>query len=1109
MLASPRVEAAEPEPEMLASPRVEPEQHLAGGMDAVALVRAHEERGGTSEPEPEPEPQPEPEPEEGEWRSELATAKSRQELAAQGRARAAVAHIETAKAHLVAAATADRHNMGAPQYALAIQSLQTALRVDPDAEADSPRGPAWTRGLSAPELLQEAQERLAQRQRERDDAAVASASSGAAGLLERARSAVSWLQMGAGAVVFDAPEPCELTVPPAEPMRGHITVTTALEFCQADPAERTAASSLKSLLKSSGGGASGARSLTIPLTAIVNCFERRAAVAVDADAPPIALPPGEGGGEGEDGAEPRADGYTEAPQELRTVVVAYSAGGQPSSATQLEVSLTLSAAAAEALLARLEPLVEQVHAARLLERGCAGPDSSDSTTVYERVYFQCEIDGQPALDSGKMTLSTQQSAGAASCALSFEGSFHSVAVSVGGSGSGELLLARVREDVDLIRGMQTLHVVHSPREASESEAVEWLLEPDEAAALAAELAPFVGPRAAVQERLATAAARRERARACHAEVEALLESVPPVVEAATQMGEAGSYAMASTMLTLELFKMHRVVSQWQRLAPQTLDPDAEGQQQEDVGTQFAFESAEEKDAEALGYAFGNAGRLEARFSHSARNQMQVWGMMSEHVHGGDSWTAPALQVLQGGLVSRYKCWEPALVLDSFPLAAVVDVRRAVTTAKSALEVMATLGLDGTASKMPDHVMIVRLLQHEIATVWDSATALLLGGAEQQAEDGRAVSAGGRDEPVRSVGVGRELTDRTNELFARVSEEGDWSAELRAEANRLAQSHLEHGEATAASAAEADRYGLGGPQWARAADAFRNALRLRPQDDRWSEDREAGCAARALAEAEAASEAAAGPGGHAADSYGVVERVLRAPDAASYDIWAAVLTPVATDVFAVQSFPCEDVELHLYRVDRTGGGGRGHWGGGGAGHSPRSSSQPRAPREDRGWVTRTCRLFPSTITVHEEAAVAAAEDGLGFGKAIGGGVELCQILKGSVHVVPAASAPREHYGRVGAVLSMVVVTPAVDDGEGHFTSGSQREVCLASSDEVAIAQWEKVVLEQLDKIVEEPADDGDGEGGDGAEVGLDLFLDLEPNPSVAAPVVESLASEEGE
>jgi len=154
------------------------------------------------------------------------------------------------------------------------------------------------------------------------------------------------------------------------------------------------------------------------------------------------------------------------------------------------------------------------------------------------------------------------------------------------------------------------------------------------------------------------------------------------------------------------------------------------------------------------------------------------------------------------------------------------------------------------------------------------------------------------------------------------------------------------------------------------------------------------------------------------------------------------------------------------------------------------------------VTRTCRLFPSTITVHEEAAVAAAEDGVGFGKAIGGGVELCQILKGSVHVVPAASAPREHYGRVGAVLSMVVVTPAVDDGEGHFTSGSQREVCLASSDDVAIAQWEKVVLEQLDKIVEEPADDGDGEGSEGAEVGLDL----EP---VAAPVVESLAAEEGE
>jgi hypothetical protein len=158
---------------------------------------------------------------------------------------------------------------------------------------------------------------------------------------------------------------------------------------------------------------------------------------------------------------------------------------------------------------------------------------------------------------------------------------------------------------------------------------------------------------------------------------------------------------------------------------------------------------------------------------------------------------------------------------------------------------------------------------------------------------------------------------------------------------------------------------------------------------------------------------------------------------------------------------EDMKLHLYKVDATGGGGRGHWGGGG-GAAVSPSKGPRPPREDRGWATRHCRLFPSAICLHEEGSEQ-------LGRPVGGAVDLWQVVKASVHVVPAVSAPREHYGRVGTVLSMVVVVPPTDDGEGNFESGSVREVCLASSDEVLVEQWKRSVLDQLEKRPELPAE----------------------------------------
>ena len=103
------------------------------------------------------------------------------------RAWAAAGHLGAAREHMEAARAADRHNMGGPQYALAIQSLETALRVDSEAE--------WEDGRHASEVLAEARTQLGERQRERNDATVAAATvSASGGVLGRAfGSASSWL----------------------------------------------------------------------------------------------------------------------------------------------------------------------------------------------------------------------------------------------------------------------------------------------------------------------------------------------------------------------------------------------------------------------------------------------------------------------------------------------------------------------------------------------------------------------------------------------------------------------------------------------------------------------------------------------------------------------------------------------------------------------------------------------------------------------------------------------------------------------------------------------------------------------------------------------------
>ena len=1053
--------------------------------------------------EPSPRWEPEPEPEQvgvpqlglpamhGGDEQLFGGEQRRDSLASAARSRSAAAFVSQARDHMAAAATADQHNMGGPQYALAIQSLERALRIDAEAEMD---------GRHAALVLQEVNERLGQREQERNEATVAAATASAAGgLLERAvGSATSWLQLSGwtGGSLFDAPEPCEMAMPPAAPVRGHLSVTsTAIEFDRlANPAaERPtpAPSSFKRLWNSSGGGAKGSgggvkgngggvkgakgvvanggHTLSISLAKVVNCFERREASPPPPEGggalPPPIAPPAVLGGSDVEGLA--CDGYVEAPEEQRTVVVAYTAGLE-GSAMQLEASLTLSASAAESLLTMLEPIVERFHATR--RDGGSVASGAGTSTVYERVYLQCEIDGQSSLDSGALQLNQTERSRGAGCTISFEASFHSLSIRLGadasGAAPGELLLAHVREDVPEIRGRQTVHVVHQPAGAEDSHTVEWLLEPEEAAALVEQLKMYIGPVAELQERFTRGAALRAHAKETAAEVAELLETVPPVLTLAQRHGEAGRYAMASAMLTLELLKMHRVVEEWRSLGGEASSSSLDGQLSLGLSSgEFEYESTEEKAFEALGYLFGNCGTVEAHFSQQGRHRMQVWGMLSnQNSFVGDVWLT-GFYVLEGCVVSCYRPWD-ADPASTFVLQSVTTLSRVVSTPKSTFEVVATLGLDGTKNEMPEHVMSVRL-QQQIQTATEAlddvvgAAASLLMGQDLPEDIGN-----GSADVERSVGVGRELTDRTNELFARVSEEGDWSAESRAEAMRLSQSHLEYGDLNAASAAGADRYGLGGPQWALAADAFRNALRLRPSDNRWA-DAEDGAAAEALVEAEAGAVAAAeaaGTGGAPVSGAPptAIEHVLRAPDAASFDIWETALTPISNDVFAVQSFPMgpEGMKLHLYKVDATGGGGRGHWGGGGAAVSP--SKGPRPPREDRGWTTRHCRLFPSAICLHEEGSAQ-------LGQPVDGAIDLWQIVKASVHVVPSVSAPREHYGRVGTVLSMVVVVPPTDDGEGNFESGSVREVCLASSDQVLIEQWKQSVLDQLEKRSELPAD----------------------------------------
>ena len=1047
--------------------------------------------------------EPEPEPEQLALPDSLLppSVVDREAVTARARARSAAGHVHAARRHMEAAATADRHNLGGPQYALAIESLECALRVDPQAE--------WADGRHAAVVLHEAREKLGERERERDDATVAAAAtaSAAGGLLERAvGEAASWLQLSgwnAGAR-FAAPEPCELTLPPAAPVQGHLAVTSScLEFQRlANPTDRPIASSFKRLWNGGGGSNGSSHALAIPLGRIVNCFERSepARPSLPGMPPPIALPPSDLQSDGE--GPTVMDGYVEAPEEQRAVVVTYSAGLE-GTAMQLEATLTLSASAAENLLATLEPIVERFHAARLDSNIGSAATGSDTHTVYERVYFQCEVDGQGALDSGVLQVNQTTTSRGAGCGISFEGSFHTLSIQLGvtpdmlGGSAGELLHVRVRDDVPEIRGRQTVHVVHQPAGSEESITVEWLLDPDEAVSLCAQLSPYIGTVVQIQERFSQNAARHARAKAIAANVEDLLESVPAVLAAARDHGEAGRYAMASAMLTLELLKMHRVIEEWRSLGYESSS-----------GAEFSYESTEEKQFEALGHLFSSAGTLEAQYSEQGRHRMQVWGMLSDqNLHVGDVWR-PGLYVLDGSAMTRYNTWEPQPE-HSFSLSSVFAVSLVTSTPKSTFEVVATLGLDGMKNDMPDNVLAVKLVHHQEPDVIDdvvgAATALLVG------DDGlENIGCGKTEEEAAAaerVGVGRELTDRTNELFARVSEEGDWSAESRAEAMRLSQNHLQFGESNASSAAGADRYGLGGPQWALAADAFRNALRLRPSDDRWAGERESGCAARALAEAEAGAISAEGGSVSgvaeptAPTAQAPVERVLRAPDKASFDIWKVALTPISADVFAVQSFPIEELSLHLYKVDRSGGGGRGHWGGGGGSGKKLSpgKSGPRPPREDRGWITRECRLFPSAICFHEEA-------GGQLGRPVGVGVDLWQVVRGSVHVVPAVSAPREHYGRVGAVLSMVVVVPPVDDGDGNFASGSAREVCIASSDEVVVEQWESAVLEQLDKRPELPVTEHSGHNGTPQPVQDDETAG--EAPAVAAPCI-SIGAADGD
>ena len=78
--------------------------------------------------------------------------------------------------------------------------------------------------------------------------------------------------------------------------------------------------------------------------------------------------------------------------------------------------------------------------------------------------------------------------------------------------------------------------------------------------------------------------------------------------------------------------------------------------------------------------------------------------------------------------------------------------------------------------------------------------------------------------------------------------------------------------------------------------------------------------------------------------------------------------------------------------------------------------------------------------------------------------------------------------------MVEVVPPSDDGDGNFSSGSTREICIASSDEVVIAQWEQAVIDQLDKQPELPGDD---------ETGASPSTEFHA-PTLAAPWIGSAA-----
>jgi hypothetical protein len=242
----------------------------------------------------------------------------------------------------------------------------------------------------------------------------------------------------------------------------------------------------------------------------------------------------------------------------------------------------------------------------------------------------------------------------------------------------------------------------------------------------------VGTAAELAARAADAALAQREAHGAAAKVVARRTAAGGVLGAAREHGGAGRYGLASTMLTLELMQIDRVVEEWRHLVSRafhlvrrplfwltfayatpvlvtTLRMGTPGQEppaRERLGAEA------NSHFEALGSLMGQLVRLEGVYSTAGSQRMMCWGMLSHRTSTTSTEWSPNLFVLHDGVLTWHALWA-AVPSGEIPLAHVLSVeKRTAPLPMSTMEKIATLGLssiDGPPQAVA-HALTLRVVR---------------------------------------------------------------------------------------------------------------------------------------------------------------------------------------------------------------------------------------------------------------------------------------------------------------------------------------------------------------------------------------------------------------